>query len=354
MRDSKHYNIPPKYHIKELKKSYPTGFNLYIQELVINRGEVLGIQGENGSGKSTLLKILSLLESPDSGTILIDGVEAGKEKNSFLNNKISILPQNPYLLKRTVFEQVAFPLKKTHKSRDTKFSIKERVYRALSEVGLKPEKYSKRKWYELSGGEAQRVALASRLITSPSTIILDEPTTGCDKESIVKIKSTITRLWEKEKPTIIIASHDIYWLRSTCRRLIRLHEGKIITSEMENVIPGPWEVIKEGILRKVLSDGQCIYASKNGPLENTLKAIIKPNDIVISTKEVKNISAQNILKGFITGMYHDNYDNTIKVEIRISELNLISFITTRAIDQLKIYPGMEIYAIFKATAFEWV
>lgn len=360
MTEKKDNHNSAKYIVKELKKSYQTGFTLSIPELVIHQGEILGIEGENGSGKSTLLKILSLLESPDSGIIIIDGVKVGKDKVPLLREQISILPQNPYLLKRTVFEQVAFPLKKSKKMKKipklkkVRTSIKESVYRALKEVGLSPLKYTKRKWYELSGGEAQRVALASRLITNPSTIILDEPTTGCDKESIVRIKNTISRLWEKQRPTIIIASHDVYWLRSICRRLIRLHDGKIITSEMENIIPGPWEMTGEGILKRVLSDGQSIYAARSEPFDNTMKAIIKPTDIVLSTKKINNISAQNILKGHVTSLYRNNYDDTIRVNIQISELSLTSFITTRAIDQLKIYPGMEVYAIFKATAFEWV
>ena len=152
------------YEINSLKKDYAHKVVLDINHLQIEKGEILGIVGANGSGKSTLLRHLSFLESADSGEIYYKG-----ELNPSLELKreISILLPEPYLLKRSVKENLLFGLK-AHK---INCDFNKRVNEALELVGLLPQKFLNRSWSELSSGETQRVAFASRLVLKPKILL---------------------------------------------------------------------------------------------------------------------------------------------------------------------------------------
>jgi tungstate transport system ATP-binding protein len=120
-----------------------------------------------------------------------------------------------------VFENVAYGLR----LRRIPYSeIKMRTEEALTSVGLEPEYFAHRQWYALSGGESQRVALASRLALKPEVLLLDEPTANIDEASSILINNALTKIKEKGT-TIIIASHDITWLNE----LINSGKDKILT-----------------------------------------------------------------------------------------------------------------------------
>ena len=124
-----------------------------------------------------------------------------------LNNKITFLPQSPYLLKRSVLENVCYGLKIRNEK-----NVNEKAVNVLKSLELPVEKFGKRKWYELSGGEAQRVALASRLVLNPEVLILDEPISNIDKDSSLMIKDVISKIRKTLQTTIVITSHDLLWL----------------------------------------------------------------------------------------------------------------------------------------------
>jgi len=130
---------------------------LNISSLELEENQIIGFFGPNGSGKSTLFSLLSFIERPSSGTIVFNGINS-KKLDIETKQTIVMVPQNPYLLKRTVFENVAYGLKLRGETKD----IKEKVLDALSLVGLESS-FSERKWSQLSGGEAQRVHLLQDL-----------------------------------------------------------------------------------------------------------------------------------------------------------------------------------------------
>lgn len=193
------------YYLQEVVFSYNGQVVLNIPELKLPQATSLGIIGPNGSGKSTFLKILAFLFFPQEGEIYFFGK---KEKNLLsLRRQVSLLEQTPYLLKRSVFDNIAYPLKIRKES-----NIETRVLEAMDLVALEPKKFRKRKWFELSGGEKQRVALASRIVFKPKVLLLDEPTTSLDQENTLLIRKALKELQNQEKMTIIVVSHDLNWL----------------------------------------------------------------------------------------------------------------------------------------------
>ncbi len=212
------------YQLKNVCKSYKDKEVLKINSLFIYPQEILGIYGPNGSGKTTLLRLLAFLDEPSKGEIFFEGSPVNQHK-LHLRRQVTYLDQSPYLLKRSVRGNVGYGLKVRGKSSRSDF-----IHEILEMVGLPSQKYEKRKWYQLSGGEAQRVALASRLVLKPKVLILDEPTTNLDVESTNRIREASLRVRQQWGTTIILVSHDQQWMQSISDRCLEMQDGKIIAA----------------------------------------------------------------------------------------------------------------------------
>ena len=187
----------------------------------VHAGEVFSILGPNGGGKSTLLRMLGLLEAPDKGTIRFLGENATLEELT-LRRRVAMLPQNPYLLHRSVLRNVTFGLKLRgeHGAEDL-------ARQALETVGLSFERFARRKWRELSGGESRRVALAARLALRPDALLLDEPLANLDPESAELIRQATLEARQSWGTGVIVVGHDLEWLQSVCERILRVEDGEI-------------------------------------------------------------------------------------------------------------------------------
>jgi tungstate transport system ATP-binding protein len=340
-------NEIPLYRLQNLTYRYDHRFLLHVPDYSINKGAAIGLVGPNGGGKSTLLKLLAFLEPPHEGTIYYNGTESD-DNNAELQKKVTILLQEPYLLKRSVFENVAYGLK----VRKEKDHIKDRVYHALGLVGLPPKDFAKRRWHELSGGEAQRVALAARLILRPEVLILDEPTASVDQKSAILIKEAITMLREKLDTTLIIASHDLVWLNSVADKIDKVYDGRITGFVTENIIEGPWNRDDDGLWKTTLSDGQKISAV-TPPDDTNASALLNPSDIMISMKKPEEISAQNILTGTVSHMSTENDSDKMIVAVDVANTHLSCRITHHAAELLNLLPGKNVVILFKASSIHW-
>ncbi|MBN1277371.1 MAG: ATP-binding cassette domain-containing protein [Deltaproteobacteria bacterium] len=341
-------NEIPFYRITGLTYRYGGGrFLLQIPELDIYKGTSVGIVGPNGGGKTTFLKILALLEEPDEGTIFLNGKKV--DQNDYgLKRSITMLLQEPYLLKRTVFENISYGLK----VRKEKQGIAEKVHSAMGLVGLSPEEFSHRRWHQLSGGEAQRVALASRLILNPSVLILDEPTASVDQESAVLIKEAINAMREKYNTTLIVASHDIVWLNTVADKIYRVYGGRIAGYASDNIISGPWASDSDGLWKSVLPDGQVIHAA-TPPDDSGEKGLLDPSDIMISIQRPEGISAQNIIRGRLMLLSQENHSDKLLARIDIGGFSMTSRITRKAAESIHLFPGEDVFAVFKASSIRW-
>ncbi len=334
------------YHISGLKFRYGDTFLLDIEELTIGKGASLGLVGPNGCGKSTLLKILAFLVKPDEGVIHFDG-EKVDGNGSVLKRDVTILLQEPYLLKRSVFENVAYGLR----ARGEKRNLTKNVERALQIVGLPPGQFAARHWFELSGGEAQRVALAARLILNPKVLILDEPTASVDQESAALIKDAIEHARSEYGTSLVIASHDLLWLNTVAEDIERIYNGRMVGHETGNLISGPWHRASDGLWKKTLVGGEMISAVKPPHADTT--AMLNPSDIMLSTDRPEGISAQNVLKGSITQLAVENDSGKVLITVNVAGLSLVSRVTEKAVRNLHLLPGGTVWVLFKASSLTW-
>ena len=196
---------------------------LKVDHLDIPQRAILGLAGPNGSGKSTLLRILAFLDPPAKGTVSLLGQPTPNGTAAY--RQVTLLVQEPYLLKRTVFANVAYGLKVRKKN-----DIPAKVHRALEIVGLEPETFGKRQWFELSGGEAQRVALAARLVLKPRLLLMDEPTANLDGNSAGLIRQAAMAARDEYGASLVIASHDMAWLNAVADRVLNLENGNIVST----------------------------------------------------------------------------------------------------------------------------
>ena len=188
--------------------------------LKINKNELVALTGPSGKGKTTILNMIGLLEKFDAGELLIDGQKNIKVNSSkatkILREKIGYLFQNYALVDdETVYYNLDLALKYVKNNRKEKNEL---IKKALSDVGL--EGFEKRKIYELSGGEQQRIAIA-RIILKPCEIILaDEPTGSLDEKNKDIVLDLLKKLNKKGK-TIVLVTHDEF-VANQCDRIINI------------------------------------------------------------------------------------------------------------------------------------
>lgn len=211
------------YALEDVSQTYSGRSVLDIASLAIEKQSIVGITGPNGSGKSTLLRILAFLEGPARGRVFFEGRLCSSFQRG-MGGEVTMLSQEPYLLKRSVKDNVSYGLK-LRGARDRMDKVTEVLHR----VGLDPEKFSRRSWHQLSGGEAQRVALAARLVLRPKVLLLDEPTASLDKDSAARIKAASLAARTEWGTSLVVVSHDLPWLESVCDNILVLADGRLAT-----------------------------------------------------------------------------------------------------------------------------
>lgn len=214
--------------ITNLEKSFDgqkvlDGINLSVAEK-----EIVAIMGKSGGGKSVLLKHIIGILKPDRGSVLLDGIDITTLRGRGLDKireKFGVLFQGGALFDSlTVYQNIAFPLRERTKL--SKNEIRERVIKALGDVGLKGagRKYPA----EISGGMRKRAALARALITEPKIVFFDEPTTGLDPVIVGSIHRLIIDAHKKYGFTGLIISHEIPGIFEVADRVALLHNGVIV------------------------------------------------------------------------------------------------------------------------------
>jgi lipoprotein-releasing system ATP-binding protein len=215
--------------LKNLTKIYKNGMEFRALDnanLKIKKGEFVAIVGPSGSGKSTLMHMIGLLDTPSSGTLMIDGRDvtnmSDKERSEMRNRMLGFVFQYHHLLPDfTALENVIMPLLIAGKSRKEAQAIAENL---LKEVGL--EDRMDHRPDELSGGQNQRVAVARALSCSPAIVLGDEPTGNLDTKTGDLIYELLRRLNREHNQTFIVVTHNEN-LASKADRIIRLVDGKI-------------------------------------------------------------------------------------------------------------------------------
>ena len=212
---------------KDIHKSFGELEVLKGVSLDIKKGEIVSIVGPSGAGKTTLLQILGTLDKPNSGNVLINGMDFSKlgEKDlaKFRNQQIGFIFQFHQLLPEfTALENVMIPALIARKDRK---QTEQKAKELLTYLQLADR--NEHKPNELSGGEKQRVAVARALINNPSLILADEPSGSLDSKNKDELHKLLFDLRDKFGLTIVIVTHDKE-LAALSDRVIEMKDGNII------------------------------------------------------------------------------------------------------------------------------
>ena len=215
--------------ITNIKRNFPLGNEIvYVLkgiDLEINKGEYVALMGPSGSGKSTLMNILGCLDTPTSGTYVLNGKHVSEMQDDELagirNKEIGFVFQTFNLMPRTTaLDNVALPMVYAGHSKSERV---ERATEVLTQVGLQDRMDHKPN--QLSGGQRQRVAVARALVNKPSIILADEPTGNLDSKTSVEIMNLFNEIHANGN-TVILVTHEED-IAAYAHRIIRLRDGLI-------------------------------------------------------------------------------------------------------------------------------
>ncbi|MCI7257162.1 MAG: ABC transporter ATP-binding protein [Prevotella sp.] len=214
-------------HLANIEKSFGSLEVLKGIDLEINKGEVVSIVGPSGAGKTTLLQIMGTLDRPDSGKVIVDGVDVStlsqKKLSDFRNQHVGFVFQFHQLLPEfTALENIMIPAFIAGKSQK---EAKRRALELLDFMGLTER--AEHKPNELSGGEKQRVAVARALVNNPAVILADEPSGSLDTKNKGELHQLFFDLRDKFGQTFVIVTHDEQ-LASITDRTIHMKDGRIL------------------------------------------------------------------------------------------------------------------------------
>ena len=220
--------------LKDISKTFktPAGTMTALDgvSLSIDEGEIFGIIGESGAGKSTLVRCINLLESPTSGTVVVDGRDVtslrGRELRE-LRSEIGMIFQGFSLFQqRTVLEHVVFPSTIAAGGKTPKSQARQRAVELLDIVGLggKQNAYPS----QLSGGQQQRVAIARALMTRPKILLCDEATSALDTLTTSSVLDLLARINRELGVTIVLITHSLAVARRICGRVAVMESGRVV------------------------------------------------------------------------------------------------------------------------------
>jgi tungstate transport system ATP-binding protein len=347
--------------VASLTHSYGEREVLQDLNLSIGRGEVFALIGPTGAGKTTLLRIINLLEVPGAGEIYFDGKHiprSGKQRLE-IRRRMSFIHQKPQVFNLSVYDNVACGLRWRGEQKNR---IAEKVGHILEMVGL--EGYKDRNARTLSGGEAQRVALARSLVLEPEVLLLDEPTANLDPVSAAKVEQLISYIAGQRNTTMIMATHDMPQGQQLADRIGVLLDGRLVQTGnatdifrspqnkevahfvgMENIMEGVISASNDGIAT-VNIGGNAIQAVSSHPTGKEVYACIRPEDITLALSSTQS-SARNSFQAEVTRI--TTMGPLSRVEIDCG-FRLVALVTKISAEDLNLQVGREVYATFKATA----
>ena len=215
--------------ISGLKKNYGPLQVLSGINLNISPGKIYGLIGRSGAGKSTLLRCINGLEGYDGGSLLVDGIEvkslSGKKARGFRREIGMIFQQFSLLSRLTVYDNIALPMRCWNYK---KANIDKKVKDLVDLVGISDKLYSRPD--KLSGGQKQRVAIARALSMNPKILLCDEATSALDPKTAKSIIALLNQINQQFGITIVIVTHQMPVVQSSCEEISILENGKIAES----------------------------------------------------------------------------------------------------------------------------
>ena len=327
--------------LREIIHRYDGKTVLSIDHLPIQKGNIYGLVGPNGSGKTTLLHIMSLILQPDQGEIAFKGTPIGQDESARIRarREMTVVLQNPYLFNATVRANVEYGLRA--RGMDKKGQGR-RMEEALELVGLSG--FSGRKARQLSGGEAQLVALARGLVLNPSMIFLDEITANLDVEHASQMERVIAEINRQRGTTIVMTTHILPQAYRLADRVFSLFNGRIVPSGMFNLFRGTFRRQKNELF---LDTGSIrIHVAEDAKKTGQGYVSINPEDIIVSKERLRS-SARNAFPGNITKIIQQ--DGSVHLEVVAQETFRVH-ITRLSFYEMGLTLGSRVFLIFKASS----
>jgi tungstate transport system ATP-binding protein len=210
------------YKFNNVQFSYADKKVLDIKHQVFEQGKITALVGANGSGKTTLLGLLSFISDAELGEIEFSGEKVIKTNQASLRKSVGLIQQNPYLIKGSVIKNIELGLKFRH----VKPAARESRVKDILRI-LKIENLADRSVKSLSGGEAQKVAIARTLVLDPKVILLDEPFTHLDREFVEEFELLIQKLKNEQNKTIIFTTHNQSQAKALSDQIFSIIDGHL-------------------------------------------------------------------------------------------------------------------------------
>lgn len=348
-----------------LGQKYGQSHTLKNINLRVEAGEVFALIGPTGAGKTTLLRLLDLLETPASGSIIFDGTDVTRPGHHRLEvrRRMSFVQQKPAVFDMSVYDNVACGLRWRHEPGEV---VKQRVADALELVALAD--YKSRNARTLSGGEAQRVAIARALVIQPEVLLLDEPTANLDPISIAKIEEVLAQIIGQHRMAVVMATHDMSQGQYLAKKIGVLMNGELLqvgtpdeifsspqsreVAEfvgIDNILEGKI-LKKDGNLSIIDVNGVTIQAISDFDVGDRVYALIRPEDVTLTLTH-EATSARNTFPGRIIKVSPLGQLTRIKADFGFP---LFIVVTKKSALELGFTTDSEVYASFKATAIHTI
>lgn len=319
-----------------------SSFTLAVERCVLERGIIHAITGPNGSGKSSFLNVLSLIHPPREGRLSFQGSPIVYQRGASLlaaRRRIAYLLQSPYLFRSSVRDNIGYGLKvRGWPNR----RVEPKVDEILDRLHLTP--LACRNALDLSGGEAQRVALARVLVLEAEVFLLDEPTANVDKENIHRIEELVLDLNRRSGSTVVLTTHSRDQAYRMSRHVLSMIDGRLLDVSYDNVLTGPLRIETDG-LRTITVGSDVKIAAAQG-MEGTATLFIDPKDIIVSVAPISS-SALNAFRGPVQRVEVENELIHLIVDIGVP---LSVTITQRSFHSMGLNIGQEVWVCFKASA----
>ncbi len=352
----------PVLELRDIRVTHGQRTVLDVPALSIDRGEVLAVIGPNGAGKSTLLRVLGLLEAPAEGEVRFQGARVTARQGLAARRRMASVFQEPLLADATVRANVALGLRFRG----------DRGARALARVGtwldrFGIERLGGQQARTLSGGEAQRTALARALVVDPEVLLLDEPFSALDPPSREGLIDDLGRILREERTTTVLVTHDRTEAMALGDRVGVLVDGRLLqVDEAAQVFrsPASEEVARfvgiETILdchvlastsdRTLLdAGGQRIEVAQAAEPGEWVRLCLRAEDVTLFPGAPKAIvsDAFNRLAGRVRRMAPAGPHVRVVVDCGFP---LVALVTRRAIEEMRLRDGADVTAHFKTTA----
>ncbi len=293
------------YELDNVSFSYGGPPVLVIDHLEIAAGEVIALVGPNGAGKTTLLHLFALLLTPQTGDIFFFGSKISADSLLSLRRRVGLLLQNPYLFNMSVLGNLLWGLRIRGISKSKSRML---CLNALSRVGLSG--FETRHVRTLSGGESQRVALARAIVLDPDVLLLDEPATHMDRESIERTEQIVLEMNETQGKTVVMTTHHPSQVLGITHKFLHIVQGSCCSAASENLFTGGitanGTIFDTGRIRVHLSDSSVCGSHLS----------IDPSLLTLSTKKPER-EPTNLFEGTIVALSEEN--GSVRVQVQAGE-----------------------------------